>query len=167
MFSLIIMEPIPRADPYARGMVSGLTLSDTPDDVAMLYYATVQAIAYGTRHIIEAMNEKGYDIRKIHLSGGHLKNRVFIQEHADVTAVKSSSPKNRRRFSSVPPSWPLLRLGNIRASLRPWGPCPGRPGWSNPIQPPFPFMRRSTRCSKRCMTSAGHAPDDGSLLAGC
>jgi FGGY-family pentulose kinase len=83
----------PRADPYARGMVSGLTLSDTPDDVAMLYYATIQAIAYGTRHIIEAMNEKGYDIRKIHLSGGHLKNRVFIQEHADVTGCEILLPK--------------------------------------------------------------------------
>ena len=42
---------------------------------------------------IEAMNEKGYDIRKIHLSGGHLKNRVFIQEHADVTGCEILLPK--------------------------------------------------------------------------
>jgi len=83
----------PRADPYAKGMVSGLTLSDTPDDVAMLYYATIQAIAYGTRHIIEVMNEKGYGIRKIHLSGGHLKNRVFIQEHADITGCEILLPR--------------------------------------------------------------------------
>lgn len=83
----------PRADPYARGMVSGLTLSDTPDDVAVLYYATIQAIAYGTRHIIEAMNGKGYDIRKIHLSGGHLKNKIFIQEHADITGCEILLPK--------------------------------------------------------------------------
>jgi ribulose kinase len=83
----------PRADPYARGMVSGLTLSSTSDDVALLYYATIQAIAYGTRHIIEAMNAKGYDIRRIHLSGGHLKNRLFIQENADVTGCKIILPK--------------------------------------------------------------------------
>jgi FGGY-family pentulose kinase len=83
----------PRADPYAKGMVSGLTLSDTPDDVAMLYYAAIQAIAYGTRHIIEAMNDKGYQIRKIHLSGGHLKNKLFIQEHADITGCEILLPK--------------------------------------------------------------------------
>jgi len=78
----------PRADPSARGMVSGLTLSDTADDVALQYYATIQAIAYGTRHIIEAMNEQGYDIRQIHFSGGHLKNELLVQEHADITGCE-------------------------------------------------------------------------------
>jgi len=83
----------PRADPSARGMVSGLTLSTTPEDVALLYYATIQAIAYGTRHIIEAMNEKGYSIRRIYLCGGHLKNELFIQEHADITGCELIIPK--------------------------------------------------------------------------
>lgn len=83
----------PRADPFARGMVSGLTLSSTPNDVALWYYATLQAIAYGTRHIIEAMNEKGYDIRQIYLCGGHLKNELFIQEHADITGCEVILPQ--------------------------------------------------------------------------
>jgi len=83
----------PRADPYAKGMVSGLTLSATPEDVAVLYHATVQSIAYGTRHIIEAMNETSYAIRKIHLTGGHIKNRLFIQEHADITGCEIVLPK--------------------------------------------------------------------------
>ena len=83
----------PRADPFARGMVSGLTLSSTPDDVVLWYYATLQAIAYGTRHIIEAMNEKGYDIQRIYLCGGHLKNELFIQEHADITGCEVILPE--------------------------------------------------------------------------
>ena len=83
----------PRADPYAKGMVSGLTLSDTPEDVALLYYATIQAIAYGTKHIIDNMNAEGYDIRKIHLTGGHLKNKFFIQENADITGCEIILPK--------------------------------------------------------------------------
>jgi ribulose kinase len=74
-------------------MVSGLTLSSTPDDVALLYYATIQAIAYGTRHIIEAMNEKGYDIRQMYLCGGHVKNELFIQEHSDITDCELIIPK--------------------------------------------------------------------------
>ena len=73
--------------------MSGLTLSTTPEDVALLYYATIQAIAYGTRHIIEAMNEKGYSIRRIYLCGGHLKNELFIQEHADITGCELIIPK--------------------------------------------------------------------------
>ena len=83
----------PRADPYAKGMVSGLTLSATPEDVTLLYHATVQAIAYGTRHILEAMNEKGYAIQKIQLTGGHIKNRLFVQEHADITGCEIVLPK--------------------------------------------------------------------------
>jgi ribulose kinase len=74
-------------------MVSGLTLSTTPEDVALLYLATLQGIAYGTRHIVEAMNESGYAIRKIHLTGGHIKNRLFIQEHADITGCEIVLPK--------------------------------------------------------------------------
>ncbi|MGE9292730.1 MAG: FGGY-family carbohydrate kinase, partial [Puniceicoccales bacterium] len=52
----------PRANPHLLGMISGLQLSATLDDLARLYLATVQAIAYGTRHIIEAMNASGYAI---------------------------------------------------------------------------------------------------------
>ncbi|MBW2122269.1 MAG: FGGY-family carbohydrate kinase, partial [Deltaproteobacteria bacterium] len=83
----------PRADPLARGMMSGLTLSQTPETVALWYYATIQALAYGTRHIIEAMNAHGYRIDRILLCGGHLKNRLFIQENADVTGCEVVIPK--------------------------------------------------------------------------
>src|SRR6478609_3118773 len=44
----------PRADPSLRGMVSGLGLATDLGALARLYLATIQGIAYGTRHIIEA-----------------------------------------------------------------------------------------------------------------
>ena len=78
----------PRADAHARGVVSGLTLNQSIHEAGRLYYATVQAIAYGTRHIIEAMNEKGYEISEIYMCGGHTKNKVFLQEHADITGCR-------------------------------------------------------------------------------
>ena len=85
----------PRADAHARGVVSGLTLSQSVLEVAKQYYATVQAIAYGTRHIIEAMNRKGYAISEIYLCGGHTKNELFLQEHADITGCRIHLPQER------------------------------------------------------------------------
>ncbi len=78
----------PRADPTLRGMISGLTLSASADDLARLYLATIQAIAYGTRHIIETLNAHGYRIDTILASGGGTKNPVFLREHADATGCR-------------------------------------------------------------------------------
>jgi D-ribulokinase len=78
----------PRADSRARGMISGLTLDSSLRSLTLLYLATVQAIAHGTRHIIEAMNATGYRIRQLHACGGGSKNPVLMQEHADVTGCR-------------------------------------------------------------------------------
>lgn len=75
----------PRANPTLRGGISGLTLSFTEDDLARQYLAAIQAVAYGTRHIIEEMNRKGYDVRTLMACGGGTKNPVFLREHADIT----------------------------------------------------------------------------------
>jgi D-ribulokinase len=73
--------------------VSGLKLSDTIDSLALLYLATVQAIAHGTRHIIDAMNDKGYSIRTVVACGGDTKNPVFVREHAEATGCPIVIPK--------------------------------------------------------------------------
>jgi FGGY-family pentulose kinase len=78
----------PRADPTLRGMVSGLKLSDSVDSLALLYLATIQGIALGTRHIIDAMNAKGYEIRVIIACGGDTKNPLFVREHAEATRCR-------------------------------------------------------------------------------
>ena len=73
----------PRANPAARGQVSGLTLETGPDALARLYLATVQALAYGTRHIIDSMNDAGHRIDRIVMCGGGTRNPLLLQEHAD------------------------------------------------------------------------------------
>jgi len=75
----------PRADSHARGMVSGLTLDSSFENLARIYLATIQAVAYGTRHIIEAMSSKGYVINRINACGGGIKNPLWLQEHSDIT----------------------------------------------------------------------------------
>jgi FGGY-family pentulose kinase len=82
----------PRADASLRGMASGLRLNSSVDELALQYLATIQAIAYGTRHIIEQMNRNGYRIAAIFACGGGTKNPVFLREHADATGCRLVLP---------------------------------------------------------------------------
>jgi FGGY-family pentulose kinase len=82
----------PRADPTLRGMISGLRLTDSIDSLAVLYLATVQAIAHGTRHIVDVLRAHGYPIATILACGGGTKNEVFLREHADATGCRVVLP---------------------------------------------------------------------------
>jgi ribulose kinase len=48
----------PMADPRLRGAEVGLSLTADLASLATLYLATIQAISYGTRHIIDQMMER-------------------------------------------------------------------------------------------------------------
>ncbi|XP_074762208.1 FGGY carbohydrate kinase domain-containing protein isoform X3 [Athene noctua] len=66
-------------------LVVGLTLSRGLDELALIYLATIQAIALGTRHILETMQAAGHHINTLFLCGGLSKNPLFVQMHADIT----------------------------------------------------------------------------------
>ncbi len=83
----------PRADPTLRGMISGLKLTGSVDALALLYLATVQAVAHGTRHIVETMNREGYAIDTVIACGGDTKNPLFVREHADVGGLTVVLPR--------------------------------------------------------------------------
>jgi len=83
----------PRSDPTLKGTISGLMLSAVASDLARQYLAAIQAVAYGTRHIIEEMNRKGYRIETLLICGGGAKNPVFLREHADITGCRLVLPQ--------------------------------------------------------------------------
>jgi FGGY-family pentulose kinase len=83
----------PRADASLRGMISGLRLSDAVEELALVYLATIQSVAHGTRHIIDEMNEAGYAIDTIVATGGGTKNPLFLREHADITGCRLVLPR--------------------------------------------------------------------------
>lgn len=83
----------PNADPYARAVIDGLTLDESIASQALRYYATLQAVAYGTRDIVRAMNESGYRIDTLFVTGGAIKNPVWLQEHADATGLTLVLPQ--------------------------------------------------------------------------
>lgn len=83
----------PIADPKAKGMVCGLTLDSSEKQLALLYLATIQGIAYGTRHIVEHCNAQGHKIDTLLACGGLAKNPLFIQEHADIIGYPVVLPR--------------------------------------------------------------------------
>jgi FGGY-family pentulose kinase len=82
----------PIADPRARGLIDGLVLDTSRDSLALAYLATIQAVAYGTKAIVDAMNANGYDIRRIHVVGGGTKNPLWLREHADILGMPLHLP---------------------------------------------------------------------------
>ena len=94
----------PRAEPTLCGMISGLKLSAGLEDLARLYLATIQAVAYGTRHIIESLNARGYRISTLFACGSGTKNAVFLREHADATGCSVVLPQEPEAVPSVEPS---------------------------------------------------------------
>ncbi|XP_037497542.1 FGGY carbohydrate kinase domain-containing protein isoform X2 [Jatropha curcas] len=83
----------PIADPKAKGIICGMTLDTSERQLALLYLATIQGIAYGTRHIVEHCNAHGHKIDILLACGGLSKNLVFVQEHADITGCPIILPR--------------------------------------------------------------------------
>lgn len=85
----------PLGDPFARGVISGLTLDSDFDSLCRLYWRTCVAIALGVRHILETLNTKGYAIDTLHITGGHTRNPLLMELYADATGctvVEPSTP---------------------------------------------------------------------------
>ncbi|XP_031557466.1 FGGY carbohydrate kinase domain-containing protein-like isoform X2 [Actinia tenebrosa] len=83
----------PIADPNLKGMICGLSLTCDIENLAVLYVATMQALAHGTRHIVQSMNASGHDINTLFLCGGLSKNSLFVQTHADITGMPCVLPR--------------------------------------------------------------------------
>ena len=75
----------PLGDPFALGVISGLTLDSDFDSLCRLYWRTAVSIALGVRHILETLNTRGYAIDTLHITGGHTKNAVLMELYADAT----------------------------------------------------------------------------------
>jgi|EP00945_MAST-04E_sp_MAST-4E-sp1_P004836 FGGY-family pentulose kinase len=75
----------PRADPTLKGMISGLSLNRTKRDLCLRYLSAIQSICYGTRHIIEKMNDQGHQVKQIAMCGGTTKNPLMLREMANIT----------------------------------------------------------------------------------
>ncbi len=75
----------PLADPYARGVISGVTLDGSFDGLCRLYWRTAVAIVLGLRHILDHLHDHGAAIDTLHVTGGHTRNPLLMELYADAT----------------------------------------------------------------------------------
>ncbi|XP_049867474.1 FGGY carbohydrate kinase domain-containing protein [Pectinophora gossypiella] len=86
----------PLADPTIKGMLVGLTINSSEENLALLYLATLQGLSYGTRHIIDAMVMAGYQqFKSLLICGGITKDPLFVQIQADSVGLPILKPHEK------------------------------------------------------------------------
>lgn len=80
----------PHWDPYARGLLIGLTRGTTRGHIAR---AVLESMAYQTRDVIEAMErDSGITLKELRCDGGASVNSVLMQFQSDILGVKVEVP---------------------------------------------------------------------------
>jgi xylulokinase len=110
-------ERTPIADPHARGVIAGLTLSHTRGDI---YRAALESIAMGVRHNIEAMEDVGARIDRVVAVGGGTQGRVWTQIVSDVTGRGQEVPTHTIGASYGAAYLAACSIGN--PSISDWNP---------------------------------------------
>ncbi len=81
----------PHWDPYARGTIVGITRGTTAAHIAR---ATLEAIAFQTRDVIEAMrDDAGIEFTELKVDGGASVDDLLMQLQADVLGVPVRRPR--------------------------------------------------------------------------
>ncbi|ERL88327.1 hypothetical protein D910_05714, partial [Dendroctonus ponderosae] len=86
----------PLSDPSIRGMISGLSLTTSLESLAYLYLATIQSLAYSTRHIMSGLAQQGHEIKCILIGGDLGQNSLFANLQKDVCQMPIVSPQEPR-----------------------------------------------------------------------
>ncbi|XP_044755227.1 FGGY carbohydrate kinase domain-containing protein [Coccinella septempunctata] len=114
----------PLADPGLRGSVVGLTLGNSEEDLALLYMAIIQALSYGTRHIIECLRDSGHNLKTILICGGLSKNKLFVKTQADVAKLPVVCPDEPEAVllgSAILAASAAGYFGDMKAAIRRMG----------------------------------------------
>jgi glycerol kinase len=81
----------PHWDPYARGAILGMSRSTTKAHIAR---ATLEAIAYQTADVLEAMqDDSDVCLSELRVDGGASRNNLLMQFQADILGLAVVRPK--------------------------------------------------------------------------
>ncbi len=129
-------ERTPIADPDARGMIAGLTLSHGRGD---LYRAALEATAMGVRHNIEQMEAAGGSIERVVAVGGGTQGGLWTQIVSDVTGRDQIVPSKTIGASYGAAFLAATLLGKLPGAY----PVPQIDSWNPPVETvrPTPGVR--------------------------
>ncbi len=80
----------PHWNANSRGVLSGITRDTSPEEIVR---ATIEAVAYQTYDLFEAMKHDGLRPKIVKVDGGMVMNNWFSQFLSDVVNVKVLRPK--------------------------------------------------------------------------
>ncbi len=81
----------PHWDPYARGMIAGLTRGVTAGHIAR---AALESIAFQVNDVMHAMeDDAGINIRELKVDGGAVVNNLLMQFQSDLLGIPVIRPK--------------------------------------------------------------------------
>jgi xylulokinase len=82
-------ERTPINDPHASGMVAGLTLSHTREQ---LFRAVLEGVGYGVRHNLDTFADIGAKINRMVAVGGGAQTATWLQIVSDITGATQVLP---------------------------------------------------------------------------
>ena len=82
-------ERSPVYDPYAKGILYGLSVSTTRAD---MFRAVIEGIAYSIRHNLEMLRRLGHTPKKMVAVGGGVKNPLWLSAVSDICHVVQYVP---------------------------------------------------------------------------
>lgn len=83
-------ERTPINDPRARGLIAGLSLSHSRDE---LFRAALEGVGYGIRHNLETFGEVGAAVKRVVAVGGGTKGRTWLQIVCDISGQEQLLPE--------------------------------------------------------------------------
>ena len=87
----------------------GLTRGSTTAHIAR---AAVEAIAFQSAALLQAMSVEGGPVAELRVDGGASVNNTLMQFQADLTGVPVVRPASPRPRPSAPPTWPAWALAS-------------------------------------------------------
>lgn len=100
----------PYQDPFARGLIIGITRGTTEAHIAR---ATLEAIAFRIKDILNIAVEQGIEISKIKIDGGASENNLLAQMIADYCNASVVRPKSVEATSLGAALMAALYMGDI------------------------------------------------------
>lgn len=84
----------PDADPDATGIIAGIKLDSSRENLVRLFVAGLCGLAYGTADILDALKEKDIPIKTIIVSGGAARSPLMRRILADATGLEVALPSS-------------------------------------------------------------------------